>query len=165
MARRARKFGGGATPFSMTSMMDMMTIILVFLIKQVDTEGQLVTAASNLVLPVSSSTKTPKEVNLTVIVDAGHIVVDNQKVVETSVVAAQDSLMVKAMGDVLTEKREEEKKHALAKGESADEAGNVIVQLDKNLNYDVMYKVMATCGFAGYSNVAFAVQMKNGGAE
>lgn len=73
--------------------------------------------------------------------------------------------MVKAMGDVLTEKREEEKKHALAKGESADEAGNVIVQLDKNLNYDVMYKVMATCGFAGYSNVAFAVQMRNGGAE
>jgi len=165
MARRARKFGAGATPFSMTSMMDMMTIILVFLIKQVDTEGQLVTAASNLVLPVSSSTKTPKEVNLTVIVDAGHIVVDNQKVVETSLVAAQDSLMVKAMGDVLTEKREEEKKHALAKGESADEAGNVIVQLDKNLNYDVMYKVMATCGFAGYSNVAFAVQMRNGGAE
>jgi biopolymer transport protein ExbD len=165
MARKGRKFGAGAQPFSMTSMMDMMTIILVFLIKQVDTEGQLVTAASNLVLPVSSSTKTPKEVNLTVIVDAGHIVVDNQKVVETSVVAAQDSLMVKAMGDVLTEKREEEKKHALAKGESADEAGNVIVQLDKNLNYDVMYKVMATCGFAGYSNVAFAVQMKNGGAE
>jgi biopolymer transport protein ExbD len=165
MARKARKFGAGATPFSMTSMMDMMTIILVFLIKQVDTEGQLVTAASNLVLPASTSTKTPKEVNLTVIIDAAYILVDNEKIVETSKVAAQDTLLVQAMYDVLKEKRENEKKHALAKGESADEAGNVIVQLDKNQSYDVMYKAMATCGFAEYSNVAFAVMMKNGGEQ
>ena len=165
MARKGRKFGKGPMAFSMTSMMDMMTIILVFLIKQVDTEGQLVTAAQNLILPLSTSTKTPKEVNLTVIVDAGYVLVDNQKIIETSKVAAQDTLLVQAMYDVLKEKREDEKKHALAKGESADESGNIIVQLDKNQTYDVMYKAMATCGFAGYSNVAFAVQMKNGGEE
>lgn len=165
MARKGRKFGKGPAGLSMTSMMDMMTIILVFLIKQVDTEGQLVTAAQNLILPVSSSTKTPKEVNLTVIIDAGYVLVDNNKVIETSKVAAQDTLLVQAMFDILKEKREDEKKHALAKGESADEAGNIIVQLDKNQIYDVMYKAMATCGFAGYSNVSFAVQMKNGGEQ
>lgn len=163
MARKTRKFGNSEGGLSLTSMMDMMTIVLVFLIKQVDSEGQLITAAENLVLPLSTSMKSPKEVNLTVVVDANYVLVDNQKIIETSVVAAQDSLMVPAMNEILTEKREAEKLHALQKGESADEAGSIIVQLDKNMSYDVMYKVMATCGFSGYSNVAFAVTMKNGG--
>lgn len=163
MARKTRKFGNSEGGLSLTSMMDMMTIVLVFLIKQVDSEGQLITAAENLVLPLSTSMKSPKEVNLTVVVDANYVLVDNQKIIETSLVAAQDSLMVPAMNEILKEKREAEKLHALQKGESADEAGSIIVQLDKNMSYDVMYKVMATCGFSGYSNVAFAVTMKNGG--
>ena len=50
-------------------------------------------------------------------------------------------------------------------GLPADEAGNIIIQIDKNIPYDVMYKVMATCGFSGYTNIAFAVSMKNNGEE
>ena len=42
---------------------------------------------------------------------------------------------------------------------------HIIVQIDKNIPYDAMYKVMATCGFAGYTNIAFAVMQKNGGEE
>ena len=38
MARRTRKFSEDV-PFSLTSMMDMMTIILVFMIKNLDAEG------------------------------------------------------------------------------------------------------------------------------
>ena len=61
----------------------------------------------------------------------------------------------------LEKKREEEKKAALAQGNDPDTGGKVVVQLDKNMSFDVMYKVMATCGWAGYSNVSFAVVMKN----
>ena len=42
MARRTRKYADDV-PFSITSMMDMMTIILVFMIKNMDAEGQLLT--------------------------------------------------------------------------------------------------------------------------
>jgi len=141
-------------------MMDVMTIILVFLIKQVDTEGQLVTAAENLVLPVSTSTKVPKEVSLGLIVDHNWVLVDGQQIVETSVVSEQDSLLVAALDAVLKEKRENEKAALLAKGESDEGGGNIIVQLDKNTAYDIMFKVMATCGASGFTNVAFAVTMK-----
>jgi len=141
-------------------MMDVMTIILVFLIKQVDTEGQLVTAAENLVLPASTSTKVPKEVSLGLIVDHNWVLVDGQQIVETSVVSEQDSLLVAALDAVLKEKRETEKAALLAKGESDEGGGNIIVQLDKNTAYDIMFKVMATCGASGFTNVAFAVTMK-----
>jgi len=159
MARKSRQYGE-PSELSLTSMMDVMTIILVFLIKQVDTEGQLVTAAENLVLPASTSTKVPKEVSLGLIVDHNWVLVDGQQIVETSVVSEQDSLLVAALDAVLKEKRETEKAALLAKGESDEGGGNIIVQLDKNTYYDIMFKVMATCGASGFTNVAFAVTMK-----
>jgi len=159
MARKSRQYGE-PSDLSLTSMMDVMTIILVFLIKQVDTEGQLITASENLVLPVSTSTKVPKEVSLGLVVDHNWVLVDGQQIVETKVVEEQDSLMVAALDAVLREKRETEKAALLAKGESDEGGGNIIVQLDKNTAYDTMFKVMATCGASGFTNVAFAVTMK-----
>jgi biopolymer transport protein ExbD len=160
MARKGRKFGKGSGSINLNSMMDVMTIVLVFLIKQVDSEGQLVTAAENLVLPLSTSMKTPKEVTLSVVADANWVLVDNQKVVETTLVSEQDSLNVAAMNEVLQQKRDTEKAFAASVG-AGDEPGSIIVQLDKNTSYDIMYKLMATCGLSGYTNVAFAVTMKN----
>jgi len=146
---------------SLTSMLDMFTILLLFLIKQTDTEGNLLTQAENLRLPISTSLKTQAEVTLVVVVDSKSILVDNEQVAETDDVARQDSLLVSNMVTVLEKKREEEKKAALAQGNDPDTGGKVVVQLDKNMSFDVMYKVMATCGWAGYSNVSFAVVMKN----
>ncbi len=147
---------------NITSMMDMMTIVLVFLLKSFDAEGNLLTQADNLRLPNSVSRKMVKEIALTVIVDNDHVLVDGTTVANTPDVAAQDSLLVAPMLDLMKEKREAEKKALLAKGtDQAEESGKVIVQLDKNIPYDIMYKVMATCGFSGYGNVGFAVIQKN----
>jgi len=164
MARKTRKYAEDI-PFSLTSMMDMMTIILVFMIKNIDAEGQLVTQAENLILPVSTSKVQPKEVSLTVIVDNNYVLVDNGKVITTEEVLKQEDLLIASVDSVLKERRQTEQEHALKMGLPADEAGNIIVQIDKNIPYDAMYKVMATCGFSGYTNIAFAVSMKNGGEE
>ena len=80
-------------------------------------------------------------------------------------VMAQEDLLIAKVDSVLKLRRETEREHALKAGLPADEAGNIIIQIDKNIPYDVMYKVMATCGFSGYTNIAFAVNMKNGGEE
>lgn len=164
MARKSRKYGE-EVPFSITSMMDMMTIILVFMIKNMDAEGQLLTQAENLILPVSTSRVQPKEVSLTVVVDANYVIVDNAKIIPTEDVLKQEDLLVASVDSVLKERRAVEQEHALKAGLPADEAGHIVVQIDKNIPYDAMYKVMATCGFAGYTNIAFAVMEKNGGEE
>lgn len=164
MARKLRSYSKDA-PFSLTSMMDMMTIILVFLIKNLDAEGQLITQAENLILPVSTSKVQPKEVSLSVVVDANYVVVDNKKIAPVQEVMDQSDLLIASVDTVLKERRETEKEYALRAGLPADEPGNIIIQIDKNIPYDVMYKVMATCGFSGYTNIAFAVMMKNGGEE
>ena len=164
MARKTRKYSEDV-PFSLTSMMDMMTIILVFMIKNMDAEGQLLTQAENLILPISTSKVQPKTVSLTVVVDANYVIADNEKVVPTADVLAQEDLLVTKLDEILKDRRAIEQEHALKMGLPADEAGNIIVQIDKNIPYDAMYKVMATCGLSGYTNIAFAVMQKNGGEE
>ncbi|MBO7499734.1 MAG: biopolymer transporter ExbD [Fibrobacterales bacterium] len=161
MPRKARKYGGGGDDLNITSLMDAMTIILVFLLKNLDAEGNLLTQADNLRLPSSSSQKTIQEVLLTVVVDNNHVLVDNTPVIETDLVVQQDSLFIAPMVEALQAKREEEKMAALASGGDADSKGSVIVQLDKMTSYDVMYKTMASCGFSGYGNVRFAVLQRN----
>jgi biopolymer transport protein ExbD len=160
MARKGRRYGE-PQEISMTSLMDVMTIILVFLLKQIDAEGQLVTAAENLVLPASTSKKVPTEVSMGVVVDQNWVLVDGQQIALTKSVSDQDSLLVEALDVVLQEKRATEKEAMLQRGEADEGGGKVIIQLDKNTHFGIMYKVMATCGLSGFSNISFAVNMKN----
>ena len=127
MARKTRKFSEDV-PFSLTSMMDMMTIILVFMIKNLDAEGQLLTQAENLILPVSTSKVQPKEVALTVVVDNNYVVVDNAKIVPTEDVLKQEDLLVTKVDSVLKERRATEQEHALKMGLPADEPEPFVVR-------------------------------------
>ena len=75
---------------------------------------------------------------------------------DTDKVRKQDSLLVKPILDVLVKKREEERK-AEVLGLIKEATGKVVVQFDKNTPYDIVTKLMATCGYAGYNNIKFAV--------
>jgi biopolymer transport protein ExbD len=143
-----------------TSLVDVFVIVLVYLIRSVSSEGSLMTSADNLVLPMSQRSKSPTEISLTIIGDQKHITVDDVVLMETEVVRKQDSLLVKPVLDVLIKKREEERK-AEVLGLIKEATGKVVVQFDKNTPYDIVTKIMATCGYAGYNNIKFAVAKKN----
>jgi biopolymer transport protein ExbD len=143
-----------------TSLVDVFVIVLVYLIRSVSSEGSLMTSADNLVLPMSQRSKSPTEISLTIIGDQKHITVDDVVLMDTENVRKQDSLLVKPVLDVLTKKREEERK-AEVLGLIKEATGKVVVQFDKNTPYDIVTKIMATCGYAGYNNIKFAVSKKN----
>jgi biopolymer transport protein ExbD len=143
-----------------TSLIDVFVIVLVFLMRTVDSEGNLMTSADNLVLPMSQRSKSPTEVSLAIIGDQKNITVDDKVLANTDDVRKQDSLIVKPILDVLSKKRDEERKAEIL-GIIKEATGKVVVQFDKNTPYDIVTKVMATCGYAGYNNIKFAVTKKN----
>src|SRR5262245_11879979 len=159
MARRRIKRQGEAG-LIITSLIDVFVIVLVYLIRSISSEGGLMTSADNLVLPMSTRAKSPTEVSLTIIGDVKHITVDDRQLIDTDKVRAQDSLLVGPIYDVLLKKREEEKKAEIM-GVIKEATGKVVVQVDKNTPYDIVTKIMATCGYAGYNNIKFAVTKKN----
>jgi biopolymer transport protein ExbD len=150
----------GEAGLIITSLIDVFVIVLVYLIRSVSSEGSLMTSAENLVLPMSQRSKSPTEISLTIIGDQKHITVDDVVLMETEAVRKQDTLLVKQVLDVLTKKREEERK-AEVLGLIKEATGKVVVQFDKNTPYDVVTKIMATCGYAGYNNIKFAVTKPN----
>jgi biopolymer transport protein ExbD len=164
MARGHFKKAKRNTSLNITSMMDMFTIILLFLLKSFSADGSMLTNADNLILPNSISNKRPQELPLQVAVTQDFIMVDNAAVVDTKSVFDRnqeeyDEDTTSALDLALKEKMDMDLE-LLRIGALKEVKGEIIVQVDKNINFDVMYKVMRTCGRQGYTNMKFAVMMR-----
>ena len=150
---------------NITSMMDMFTIILVFLLKSYSAEGSILTNADNLILPNSISKKKPREVNLQLAVSTDMILVDNQPIVPTSDARRipqenPDPVIMKLEEKLAACYGQEEE--MVKMGALNEVSGKIIIQVDKNIEFDVLFKVMNTCGKVGYNNMNFAVMEREG---
>jgi biopolymer transport protein ExbD len=151
LARQARKArGSGDVKLNITSMMDMFTIILVFLLKSYSTEGQLVTPATGLLLPTSSVERTAKEA-LCVKISNNNVSVENTIVLDEKSyqeVMSQKDFMIPKLHEVLTKYAEEAQKTAEMFGK--DFSGEITIQGDIGIPYKLLTRIMYTCGQSGY---------------
>lgn len=153
-ARQARRRrGGDDVKLNITSMMDMFTIILVFLIKNFSTEGAIVTPADNLTLPKSSVETRAKEA-LSVKISTNTILVENTVVLgekEFADLQAQKDFMIEPLYQVLQKYSDEGRKMEDISGEKF--SGEIAIQGDVAIPYAILTRVMYTCGQAGYPNM------------
>jgi biopolymer transport protein ExbD len=153
-ARQARRRrGGDDVKLNITSMMDMFTIILVFLIKNFSTEGAIVTPADNLTLPKSSVERKAKEA-LGVKISRNTIMVENDLVIDAKAygnLLQQKEFLIAPLHDALVHYAEEGKKMASISGTPF--SGDITIQGDVEIPYSVLTRVMYTCGQAGYPNM------------
>ncbi|HEX3020233.1 MAG TPA: biopolymer transporter ExbD [Chitinispirillaceae bacterium] len=153
-ARQARRRRGGEeAKLNITSMMDMFTIILVFLLKNFSTEGAIVTPADNLTLPQSTVEKRAKE-SLSVKMARNSIMVENSLVIDEqsyAKIAGQKEFLIKSLYDVLVKYSEEARKMSKISGKEF--SGEITIQGDVEIPYNILTRVMYTCGQAGYPNM------------
>lgn len=137
---------GEAVRPPLTSLVDMMVILLVFLLKSFSVEGQLVTPAADLQLP-SSTCDVAAEVALGVEVSTTGINLDGVPVAMLPDVAVADgSLVIPELESALRE--------ALAPGA----IGRANVQCDHRVDFAVLKRVLASCSAAGYDDLSLLVQ-------
>ena len=167
-ARRPTNDGG----LNITSMMDMMTIILVFLLKSYSTTEVSVTPSGEMELPTSTAQQNP-EMAVQLLVSKTQILVDGAPVLnlttmpdeqnpgQTLVVVPEDEKkgqMITDLYDVLLDKAEQAK--ALGEASGSDEhafKGRILLQCDKTLPFSVIREVMYTAGQAQFSEFKFVV--------
>lgn len=169
--RKTSRRGGGYEELNITSMMDMMTIILVFLLKSYSTDDISVAGNDDLVLPVSTSL-TPPKLAVNVIVSRAQILVDGEPVLQLAeemdeeagepviVVpeTAKRGAKISDLYDKLVEKAEQAKRLGASTGsEEFDFKGQVLLQCDKRLPFSVIREVMYTAGQAQFSEFRFVV--------
>jgi biopolymer transport protein ExbD len=158
--RRRRRRGEGTVKLNITSMIDMFTLMVVFLLKNYSAQGQLVTPATNLLLPTSSIEKNAGEA-LSVKVSQTNIMVENSIVIDATgyqTVLEQKDFMIQPLYDVLKKYSEEARKSAeMFKTEFS---GKISIQGDVAIPYNVLTRIMYTCGQAGYPIMNLVVYRK-----
>jgi biopolymer transport protein ExbD len=160
--RKKVKLAGG---FIVTSLLDVFTIILLYLMKNYSAEGSILTNAENLVLPNSISTKRPTEVNLQISVAEDMVCVDNAPCMPTADVRkipqeTPDPIAQKLFERLDAKYKQEEEMVRI--GASNKVEGKITIQVDKNMDFDTVFKIMNTCGKVGYNNMNFAVMQREG---
>ena len=157
-----RKNQDGTFGLQITSMIDMFTIILVFLLKSYASSSVDIAVNQNMVLPSSTASMAPVEA-LKLAVSKTGIYVDDKQVakIENGLILkdyldSKDEKFIRPLYDAL--KAQADKSKAIAKQNTdINFEGKVIFQADQGLDYKLLRKVMYTSSFAGYTDFKFAV--------
>lgn len=152
--RKRHKRAAGGARLQLTSMMDMFTILLVFLLKTYSTHGQLINPSQDLTLPSSKVQQDP-ELGLDVTVSSDWILVNGRPVVQTASLLAQEGFIVPRLQETLLRYAREAEKMETMYG--AAFSGKVTIQGDRRLPYRLLIKVMATCGQSNFPNMRLVV--------
>ncbi len=165
--RKARERAGEIKELNIVAMMDMMTILLVFLLKSYQASTLSVNLSEGLTIPVSSTQLRPQE-NISVTVSMNEVAVNDRKVVamERGVIppgykegGRAEAFYVGPIFDAL--KKEVDKQKYIAQyNKDAPFSGRLNVIADKKITYRTLMEVLYTAGQAELGEYKFMV-MKN----
>ena len=153
-ARKPRKRSLTFT-LRLTSMIDVFTILLIFLLKNFSAEGQIFTTPKDVTLPVSSSTDAPITTSV-LMVTADWILVDGKPLESVQKNLRDNSLLLKNLYEDLKAKRILAESAANLDDRMAFK-GEITVQGDEDIPFEILKRVMYTCGQVGYNNLLLAV--------
>lgn len=148
---------------NITSMMDMFTIILVFLLKSFGESSVELKVNPNINLPSSISSKAPVNV-VSLVVDKSSILIEDQYVLDhvngkiPSQYLEDNNLKILPLYKKLLTFAKLQKKFSPKK--TKEVAGKILLQMDKNLNFEILRQVMYTAGMAGFDNFKFLTTKK-----
>ena len=146
---------------NITSMMDMFTIILVFLLFSFSTQDQNVVIEKDLTLPVSTSELDVKwSINVTLTKDELRVdknVIANIK--DNEFISAKvEGNKILPLYNVLEKYKNIDEFEKVT--ENNDRNKILLFQIDKDVSYKILNKVLKTSGMAGYPDFRFIVQKK-----
>ena len=140
----------------MTSMMDILVVLLLFLLKSFVVEGEAMTPAPGVELPHSTSLDPPEE-SLVVAVDGNSILVGGEPVATLHGMVPEDPLLIAPLARRLQSLRHRSEEIALRQGAAEETRRPATVQADRDLPFHVLERVMFTLSESGYPDVSLAV--------
>ena len=152
---------------NITPMMDMMTILLVFLLKQFSVQAAALQMPPEMQLPTSSiEQQRPLAVNVTITQNAILVEGDGVTTVRNGAVDPSvkrdgaNGYYITPLVDVLTKHANRLKKIAAMGGTAFD--GTAMVMVDKNTPYRLLTEVLYSAGQAEFRNYRLVVLSKSG---
>ena len=161
--RKDRETAGEIKELNIIAMMDIMTIILVFLLKSFATSSVAMTSSEEVRPPVSSARATPKD-TVAITITPRHVLVGDKvkAVLEGGKVRPADlqgRLVIPL--DAALKKEVEKLKYIAARNPAAPFTHELTVIGDKRVQYDLLMTVLYTAGQNELENYRFIVIQKD----
>ena len=181
-SRRGRRKINKAFELQLTSMMDVLVIIVVFLLKSYNISTHNFSNASGLQLPISGSQDNPTD-SLQVLVTPESLTVENERILDFQQLALsagskeatyaikptdldEGGRRIVPLYDALIKAKERtelllsKSKSRGADGKPLPFEGILAIQADKRIKYDTIKKIMYSAGAAGYRVFRFLALKK-----
>ncbi len=169
---KSRVFGGKLShgrkavnaELNVVPMVDMMTMLVIFLLQQFSATGEVLYMQKDIKLPEASHGQTI-EVAPVVAISAEQVVVSGQKVADVRELEADQLLNIQPLEERL---RDEKKRWDFIHQNDPDREkawkGDVNIQADVKVPFRILKRVMFSAAQAGYYNVNFAALEASTGA-
>jgi biopolymer transport protein ExbD len=156
---RRRKERNSIAQLSLISLMDIFTILLLFLLVHLSGEEIVLPSSEALQLPASTAQKLPRP-NLTVMVTDKDILVEGKSVMKVSEALRQESATLPPVKQELIRLAERTKQIA-KQNPSVTFTGHITVMGDRKIPFQLLRKIMTTCAQAEFPHIALAVIQKD----
>lgn len=143
-----------------TSLLDILVILLVFLLKNYSASNVTLNIPENISLPRSDSQEVNTE-SVVVQVSSERIWVDDKEVLNSNTAKSKiyddGGRRIISLYNELVEKKNSFKLLEKATGGGQEFSGNVSLVVDKKIEYSYLKKLMYTCASAGFKEYKFVV--------
>jgi biopolymer transport protein ExbD len=140
----------------LTSLMDILTVLVLFLLKSFVMEGEAVSPVPGVSLPESSSS-TPPQASIVIAIFNDTVMLNGEVVASVSASVSGGDLMIETLGERLEEAREKTEHIARLRGSKEEFNGKVSIQGDREIDFAILQRVMYTCSVSGYEQISLAV--------
>lgn len=160
MGLNSRRRSSPVPKLMLTSMMDMFTIVLLFLLCSLSDKPESIRLDKDLELPHSSA-EIGYDQNIKLVLTKNQLMIDDEKIAEVKdgkiIGIDEKDLKTSLLYKRLQENFEKSKEKAVETKEEKPKDQQVVFVCDKGHEFKVINQVIKTAGLAGYPNFQFAV--------
>lgn len=149
----------GHTGLSLTSLMDILTCLLFFVLKSFVAGGESTVPPPGLTLPSSSAEKA-QTTSLVVAIQKDAIYVAGERIASVADATAGTQLVIPALAARVKQARSQMDEIALQRGRKPQASHLVTIQGDSDIEFHLLQKVMYTLDQGGFPDIALAVLKK-----
>ena len=145
----------GTPAFNLVSLMDIFTILVFFLLVNTG-EGEVLPSTRNVQLPESIAEQKPRQ-NVVVMVTERDILVQGTRVASLEELKGAGTLRIEPLIAALEQQNQ---RRVLLDPQGGKVGPEVTIMGSKDIPYQLLKKVMASCTEAGYGKISLAVLQK-----
>ena len=148
---------------NVTPMVDMFVILVCFLIANFSATGEILSMNKDIKLPEASN-RQDIQLAPVVLVSQASVAFDGKDMGRVEDLVRADYLNIPQLEEMLRDRRKSTEDLHAAAGDGSGFKGDINIQADHKVTFNIIKRVMFSCASAGYGNISFAVMPASSGA-